>query len=408
MRLNEVYKNSGLGKWFHGESATKEPGWDRYNSEGKRVGKCGDAKEGSAYSACLSKQKAKKLGKKGRSSFVKRKRSAQNAAGRGEKGTGKKGKKPINVDTGAAKMEECYECEQDVLLEGKNKPNDPDKWSACKSAAKSKFDVYPSAYANAWAAKCYKKKGGSWRSVKEETEMDVFKEIIKENIITNFMENVILENTRSKKFKKDKPKFIPRGGNQHQRTKSWSSGVKSGSEETAERRRGKEATKDLYEIASIYNPLMARQDSPEISSEENSLAFSTSETTKPQPTLAHSIQNRIFKHIESQEQNAHEKQRQMVSGPEGVNTEDTPESAGMRQALGTGLEAISQQLSSASLENDRLQSELRALRSQRATEVETQNAKKAENATKRKARRQNNDPKQGKLPFKYPEPGLFD
>ena len=31
--INEVYKKSGLGKWFHGETATKEPGWDRYNSE---------------------------------------------------------------------------------------------------------------------------------------------------------------------------------------------------------------------------------------------------------------------------------------------------------------------------------------------------------------------------------------
>jgi hypothetical protein len=34
--------------------------------------------------------------------------------------------------------------------------------------AKSKFDVYPSAYANGWAAKWYKSKGGGWRSVNEE------------------------------------------------------------------------------------------------------------------------------------------------------------------------------------------------------------------------------------------------
>jgi hypothetical protein len=31
------------------------------------------------------------------------------------------------------------------------------------TAAKAKFDVYPSAYANAWASKEYKKKGGTWR-----------------------------------------------------------------------------------------------------------------------------------------------------------------------------------------------------------------------------------------------------
>ena len=34
--------------------------------------------------------------------------------------------------------------------------------SRAKSAAKKKFDVYPSAYANAWASKWYKSKGGGW------------------------------------------------------------------------------------------------------------------------------------------------------------------------------------------------------------------------------------------------------
>ena len=32
-----------------------------------------------------------------------------------------------------------------------------------KAQAKKKFDVYPSAYANAWAAKMYKKAGGGWK-----------------------------------------------------------------------------------------------------------------------------------------------------------------------------------------------------------------------------------------------------
>lgn len=351
MRLDEVYKKSGLGKWFHKQSATKEPGWDRYNTAGKRVGKCGDAGEGESYSACLSKQKAQKLGKEGIASFVKRKRAAQKEAGRGKKGTGEKGKKPIFVETGAAKKKKVNEhmenvnegcgCEDKkpslmdkikekmtkkvlkeeaplgkpfrtpggpkkfavrvknekgnvvtvrfgdpnmeikrddpnrrknfrarhncanpgprtkarywscrmwergksvsqltkecmdfteldlkpfygkkvlietsngdwfgtlgivknnfaivendevkkiidpteivkvisentrILILEKNKPNDPEKWSSCKSQAKSKFDVYPSAYANAWAAKCYKKKGGTWRSVKEDVTQEM-------------------------------------------------------------------------------------------------------------------------------------------------------------------------------------------------------------------------------------------
>ena len=45
----------------------------------------------------------------------------------------------------------------------KPKPTNPQLWGRAKSAAKSKFDVYPSAYANAWAAKWYKAHGGGWR-----------------------------------------------------------------------------------------------------------------------------------------------------------------------------------------------------------------------------------------------------
>lgn len=43
-----------------------------------------------------------------------------------------------------------------------SKPKNAALWSRVKAQAKSKFDVYPSAYANAWAAKEYKKRGGEW------------------------------------------------------------------------------------------------------------------------------------------------------------------------------------------------------------------------------------------------------
>jgi hypothetical protein len=43
------------------------------------------------------------------------------------------------------------------------KPTNPSLWSRVKAEAKKKFDVYPSAYANAWASKEYKKRGGGWR-----------------------------------------------------------------------------------------------------------------------------------------------------------------------------------------------------------------------------------------------------
>ena len=47
----------------------------------------------------------------------------------------------------------------------KAKPTNPSLWSRAKSMAKSKFDVYPSAYANGWAARWYKQHGGGWRTV---------------------------------------------------------------------------------------------------------------------------------------------------------------------------------------------------------------------------------------------------
>ena len=55
--------------------------------------------------------------------------------------------------------------EVNSLLE-KNTPTNPSKWAYYKAQAKKKFDVYPSAYANAWAAKQYKAAGGGWRKGK--------------------------------------------------------------------------------------------------------------------------------------------------------------------------------------------------------------------------------------------------
>jgi hypothetical protein len=71
----------------------------------------------------------------------------------------KKGIEPKNESE-----REMYEAME--IDESKNCPTDPGKWAASKSAAKAKFDVYPSAYANGWAAKNYKSKGGGWKKCK--------------------------------------------------------------------------------------------------------------------------------------------------------------------------------------------------------------------------------------------------
>lgn len=66
----------------------------------------------------------------------------------------KKGVEPKNEST------------EEEIDESKNCPTDPAKWAASKAKAKAKFDVYPSAYANGFAAKDYKAKGGGWKKCK--------------------------------------------------------------------------------------------------------------------------------------------------------------------------------------------------------------------------------------------------
>ena len=45
-----------------------------------------------------------------------------------------------------------------------SKPANPALYARVKAEAKRKFDVYPSAYANAWLVRTYKKRGGRYRS----------------------------------------------------------------------------------------------------------------------------------------------------------------------------------------------------------------------------------------------------
>ena len=42
-------------------------------------------------------------------------------------------------------------------------PNNPSLYARVKAEAKRKFDVYPSAYANAWLVRTYKKRGGGYK-----------------------------------------------------------------------------------------------------------------------------------------------------------------------------------------------------------------------------------------------------
>ena len=137
-----------LRNWFNPNHPKGD--WKRINSKGEAIGPC--AREpGEPKPKCMSRAQRDSLSKKERASAVRRKRAQDpNPERKGE---------PINVK---AKVNEDME-----ILNEKNKPTNPELWSRAISLAKSKFDVYPSAYANGWASKWYKSKGGSWRTVSE-------------------------------------------------------------------------------------------------------------------------------------------------------------------------------------------------------------------------------------------------
>ena len=181
--VNEkVYADSGLGRWFGkgGKGGTSAGGWDRYNTKGEKIGKCGDSKEGEGKPKCLSKAKADKLrrqgGKKAIANAVKRKKAQDPQTDR--PGTGNK---PINVSNRIDKdpkkkgiQDSTMKTLQSFMGE-ENVPTNPSLWSQAKAQAKKKFDVYPSAYANAWASKWYKSKGGGWKKkTKESVDLDEF------------------------------------------------------------------------------------------------------------------------------------------------------------------------------------------------------------------------------------------
>lgn len=123
---------------------------------------CGrnDAKTGK-YPKCVPASKAARMTPEQIASAVRRKRTAESTQTRD-------GKTPIYVSTDKEKVEKA------------NVPTDPALYARVKAAAKAKFDVYPSAYANAWLVREYKKRGGGYRVTKEYEE-EVSEDLLEED-----------------------------------------------------------------------------------------------------------------------------------------------------------------------------------------------------------------------------------
>jgi len=141
--VGDETKRGGLGKWFDEE-------WVDISRPKKGGGfePCGrgDADSGK-YPKCVKKSTAMRMTAEEIDSAVRRKRRAETSEVRD-------GNKPINVTT----------------FKSENVPTDPELYARVKNEAKKKFNVYPSAYANAWLVREYKKRGGGYRVEKNDEE----------------------------------------------------------------------------------------------------------------------------------------------------------------------------------------------------------------------------------------------
>jgi len=96
------------------------------------------------------------------------------------------------------------------VVEEENKPTNPELWARAKSMAKKKFDVYPSAYANGWASKWYKSKGGGWKSVSEAVEPEKKDEYDGEaDMAKNQLKRIISHAQHFHDMLKDKDQNLP-------------------------------------------------------------------------------------------------------------------------------------------------------------------------------------------------------
>jgi len=92
--------------------------------------------------------------------------------------------KSVDGETSLVKVEEFTEKADKpdyaaIIPERKGEPADKDLYATVIAAAKQKFDVYPSAVANAWVSQEYKKRGGKYKTTTKK-DKSMLAEIIKE------------------------------------------------------------------------------------------------------------------------------------------------------------------------------------------------------------------------------------
>tara|TARA_R110000782_G_scaffold120178_1_gene211058 strand:+ start:169 stop:1116 length:948 start_codon:yes stop_codon:yes gene_type:complete len=166
--VTENILDEDLRKWFN----QKWVNIGKKDKSGKHP-PCGTSGKKRGYAKCVPKSKAGSMSKKDKESATRRKRAAQNKAGRGgTDSTRGGGKKPIRVKT---KVESVMDISKEKLSEMILEEYCEilsEKQDACYHKVKARYDVWPSAYASGALVKCRKVGAKNWgnKSKKEDIE----------------------------------------------------------------------------------------------------------------------------------------------------------------------------------------------------------------------------------------------
>jgi len=152
-------KENKLHKWFQdSESTDKKPGWVNVLTGGT----CASDEPGEGVPKCVSSEKRASMTSAERRSAARRKKAAD--PGQQEK-TGAAKPTYVSTDSPKKKMKE----EMDVQ-EAKDKPGKGSgKKDACYHKVKSRYSVWPSAYASGALVKCRNVGAANWGTKSEET-----------------------------------------------------------------------------------------------------------------------------------------------------------------------------------------------------------------------------------------------
>jgi hypothetical protein len=182
--------DENLRKWF------KEK-WVRFGPDGKIRGACARGDDSEGKPKCLPQKKAQNLGKKGRKYAASKKRREDPNPER--TGKAKNVRKSRNLPE-SVPFDECPKCRGPIVHESMMN----EKQDACYHKVKSRYKVWPSAYASGALVQCRKKGASNWGTGGKKSESSIMKGIVDEAGSAAQQAAIAI----SKKERGEKPKHV--------------------------------------------------------------------------------------------------------------------------------------------------------------------------------------------------------